>query len=91
MEAKQEKIGKSDIIAPLGQGAMGVDYKAFDPSIKRFVALKTIHLGFAEPQDDDIARRFRREAQAAGNLNHQNIVGIYEYGEDAGRAFIAME
>ena len=62
-----------------------------DPMIKRFVALKTIHLGFTEPPDGDIAQRFHREAQAAGNLNHQNIVGIYEYGEDAGRAYIAMQ
>ena len=91
MDANQQKIGKYDIVAPLGKGAMGVVYKAFDPMIKRFVALKTIHLGFTEPPDDDIAQRFHREAQAAGNLNHQNIVGIYEYGEDAGRAFIAMQ
>ena len=91
MDANQQKIGKYEIIAPLGKGAMGVVYKAFDPMIKRFVALKTIHLGFTEPPDDDIALRFHREAQSAGNLNHQNIVGIYEYGEDAGRAFIAMQ
>ena len=91
MEAKLQKIGKYDIVAPLGQGAMGVVYKAFDPMIKRFVALKTINLGFTEPPGDDTAQRFHREAQAAGNLNHQNIVGIYEYGEDAGRAFIAMQ
>ena len=91
MDANQEKIGKYEIVAPLGKGAMGVVYKAFDPMIKRFVALKTIHLGFIEPPDDDIAQRFSREAQAAGNLNHQNIVGIYEFGEDAGRAFIAMQ
>jgi serine/threonine-protein kinase len=70
---------------------ISVVYKAFDPMIKRFVALKTLHLGFTEPPDDDIAQRFHREAQAAGNLNHQNIGGIYEYGEDAGRAFIAMQ
>ncbi len=71
MDANQQKIGKYDIVAPLGKGAMGVVYKAFDPMIKRFVALKTIHLGFTEPPDDDIAQRFHREAQAAGNLNHQ--------------------
>lgn len=91
MADSPKKIGKYDIIAPLGQGAMGVVYKAFDPMIKRFVALKTMNLSFVEPSVDDTARRFHREAQAAGNLNHQNIVGIYEYGEDAGQAFIAME
>ncbi|BBO68998.1 hypothetical protein DSCA_29280 [Desulfosarcina alkanivorans] len=91
MDAELKKIGKYEIVAPLGKGAMGVVYKALDPMINRFVALKTIQLGFTQPQDDDVALRFHREAQAAGNLNHQNIVGIYEYGEDAGRAFIAMQ
>jgi formylglycine-generating enzyme required for sulfatase activity/predicted Ser/Thr protein kinase len=91
MESPPQKIGKYDIVEPLGKGAMGVVYKGFDPMIKRHVALKTIHMGFSEPPDDDLAQRFHREAQAAGNLNHPNIVGIYEYGEDAGRAFIAME
>lgn len=91
MQASPQKIGKYDIVAQIGQGAMGVVYKAFDPMIKRFVALKTMNLSFTEPSDEDAARRFHREAQAAGNLNHQNIVGIYEYGEDAGRAFIAMQ
>ena len=60
------------------------------PIIKQLMALKTIHLGFTEPPDEDIAQRFHREAQAAGSLNHRNIVGVYEDGEDAGRAFIAM-
>ncbi len=91
MESTPRKIGKYDIVAPLGKGAMGVVYKGFDPMIRRYVALKTINLGFAGPTDDDIVQRFHREAQAAGNLNHPNVVGIYEYGEDAGRAFIAME
>jgi formylglycine-generating enzyme required for sulfatase activity/tRNA A-37 threonylcarbamoyl transferase component Bud32 len=86
-----QKIGKYDIVDMLGQGAMGIVYKAFDPMIRRFVALKTIQLNFARPHDDDIVQRFHREAQAAGHLNHPNIVAIYEYGEDAGRAFIAME
>jgi len=91
MEATPQKIGKYDVIDPLGQGAMGVVYKAFDPLIKRFVALKTIQPGFMTPQDDDSSMRFQREAQAAGKLTHPNIVAIYEYGEDQGRAFIAME
>jgi len=91
MESTPKKIGKYDIVAPLGKGAMGVVYQGFDPMIRRYVALKTIQLGFAEPADEDIVQRFHREAQAAGNLSHPNIVSVYEYGEDAGRAFIAME
>ncbi len=91
MEAPPKKIGKYDIIAPLGKGAMGVVYKAYDPGIGRHVALKTVQLSLLEAHDSEVARRFQREAQAAGNLNHPNIVAIYEFGEDAGRAFIAME
>jgi serine/threonine protein kinase len=91
MQATPTKIGKYEIVAPLGHGAMGVVYKGFDPMIRRFVALKTMNLDFTEPVDEDTAKRFHREAQAAGNLNHPNIVGIYEYGEDVGKAFIAME
>lgn len=91
MDASPAKIGKYDIIESLGQGAMGIVYKGFDPLIQRYVALKTIQPGFLEPQDEESSLRFQREAQAAGNLSHPNIVAIYEYGEDTGRAFIAME
>ncbi len=91
MVGSPNKIGKYDVIDSLGQGAMGIVYKGFDPLIQRYVALKTIQPGFLGPQDEESSIRFQREAQAAGNLSHPNIVAIFEYGEDAGRAFIAME
>jgi serine/threonine-protein kinase len=71
---------------------MGVVYEGFDPLIGRRVALKTVRrdqLERAEAQE--ILNRFLREAQAAGRLSHPNIVQVYEYGEDQGTAFIAME
>ena len=86
------KLGKYEIRRELGRGAMGVVYEAFDPSIERVVALKTIRrdqLEGAEAQD--MVGRFQREAKAAGRLNHPNIVSIYEFGEDDGTLFIAME
>jgi serine/threonine protein kinase len=84
------KIGKFEILAELGQGAMGKVYRARDSSIGRDVALKTITPALLEdPQAKD---RFVREAQSAGRLQHHNIVTIYELGEVAdGTLFIAME
>ena len=91
-----ERIGKYAISAVLGRGAMGVVYKGFDPHIQRTVAIKTIHKellggGDADSALDSIAARFRNEAQAVGRLQHPGIVAIYEYGEDADTAYIAME
>ncbi|WKB53513.1 serine/threonine-protein kinase [Eleftheria terrae] len=88
-----ERLGKYPITAVLGEGAMGVVYKAYDPDIKRLVAIKTIRKQLVEdsPQAASIAERFRNEAQAAGRLLHPGIVAVYEYGEDRERAFIAME
>jgi serine/threonine protein kinase len=83
------KIGKYEIFRELGRGAMGVVFKARDPLIGRLVALKTIAL--AASHSDDLRQRFYREAQAAGGLQHPNIVTVYEMGEEEGVPFIAME
>lgn len=81
------KLGKYVIRRELGRGAMGVVYEGFDPGIERTVAIKTIRTDQVEPaQMAELLARFRREAQAAGRLNHPNIVAIYEYGEDDGGA-----
>jgi len=86
------QLGKYEIRRELGRGAMGVVYEAYDPMIKRRVALKTIRPDqLAGEHSDDIVARFRREAQAAGRLSHPNIVSIYDCDEDAGTWFIAME
>ncbi|WP_088285019.1 serine/threonine-protein kinase [Ideonella sp. A 288] len=88
-----EQLGKYQITEVLGEGAMGVVYKAFDPDIRRVVALKTIRRQLDDGSDfaESIAARFRNEAQAAGRLQHPGIVGVYDYGEDGRTAFIAME
>lgn len=79
------KLGKYLIRRELGRGAMGVVYEGFDPVIERTVAIKTIRADQVEPaQMGDMLARFKREAQAAGRLNHPHIVAIYEYGEDDG-------
>jgi len=90
--ADPQRLGKYEVRSVLGKGAMGVVYKAFDPHIERFVAIKTIRKDTVDPE---LARqfmvRFKNEAKAAGRLHHPNIVGVYEYGEDDTVAFIAME
>ena len=87
-----ETLGKYEIKRPLGRGAMGTVYEGWDPIIARRVAIKTIHLPHAsDPETDEALARFRREAQAAGRLNHPNIVGIFDYGETNELAYIVME
>ena len=90
--AEIDSIGKYEIRREIGRGAMGVVYEGYDPSIKRVVALKTIRADQLTGGDPAaVIARFRREAQAAGRLNHPNIVSIYDFGEDGGIWYIAME
>ena len=85
-------IGKYQIQGVLGQGGMGVVYKAFDPAIQRPVAIKTIAKSALDPADLQYAlTRFRHEAQAVGRLTHPRIAAIYDYGEDLDIAYIVME
>jgi len=90
--ADPKRIGKYEIRSALGKGAMGIVYKGYDPFIERFVAIKTIRKDLVDP--DVVVQymgRFKNEARAAGRLQHPNIVGVYEYGDDETVAFIAME
>ena len=92
MTEPHKQLGKYRIDGVLGKGAMGVVYKAFDPGIERVVALKTIRKEmFSESEQLELIGRFKNEAQAAGRLSHPNIVTVYDYGEDADSAYIAME
>lgn len=85
------QLGRYEVLGELGQGAMGIVYKAKDPLIDRVVAIKTINLGLAMDEKEEYEGRFYQEAKAAGRLNHPNIVTIYDVGKSGEIAYIAME
>src|SRR5437660_8710406 len=86
-----QKVARYEIVEELGRGAMGLVYKALDPTIGCIVALKTMRLDVHGLETEDMLRRFKNEARAAGLLNHPNIVTIYDAGEQEGMFYIAME
>ncbi|HEY8973765.1 MAG TPA: serine/threonine-protein kinase, partial [Burkholderiaceae bacterium] len=87
-----KQLGKYQIRRAIGKGAMGIVYEGFDPIIDRIVAIKTIKKDELDAEEaEEHSRRFLIEAKAAGRLNHKNIVGIYDYGEEKGLSFIVME
>ncbi|MHB1331107.1 MAG: protein kinase domain-containing protein [Sulfuriferula sp.] len=86
-----EKLGRYEILSELGQGAMGVVYKAIDPLIGRTVAIKTINLDLSKSDEVNFEERFYREAKSAGSLNHPNIVTIHDIGKTDNIVYMAME
>ncbi len=86
-------IGRYQITGSLGVGAMGAVYKAFDPLIKRPLAIKTVRLDIprSSPQYRSFIERFQHEAQISGTLSHPGIVTLFDLGEDAGLPYFAME
>jgi len=86
-------LGRYQVEKELGRGAMGIVYQGRDPKINRVVAIKTLALSeeFGEDELTEVKERFFREAEAAGKLNHPNIVTVYDAGEEHDLAYIAME
>jgi eukaryotic-like serine/threonine-protein kinase len=86
-----ETLGRYKILSVIGQGAMGVVYKAVDPVIDRVVAIKTINLNLNTDEIAEYEARFQQEIKAAGRLNHPNIVTIFDVGKNESCAYMAME
>lgn len=86
------RIGRYRIDGVLGEGAMGVVYRGYDPELARRVAVKTLkkeRLG--GENGGELLARFKREAEAGIRLSHKHVVTVYEFGEDENMAFMAME
>ena len=85
-------LGKYQIIREIAR-SNDIVYEGYDPQMTRRVAVKELNMpvGATAPQAEDRIQRFKREAQAAGRLNHPNIMTVYDVEEDAGRLFMAME
>ena len=83
------QYGRYQVQSEIGRGSMGVVYKALDPGIDRIIALKVLKQHHVT--DNDIVKRFLREAKAAGRLSQLNIVMVHDVGQDHGTVYIAME
>jgi len=81
-----EKLGKYEIVEKIGVGGFGTVYRGRDPFIKRTVAVKT-----CQSDEDEIKKRFFREAELSGNLHHRNITTIYDFGVQDGIPYIVQE
>jgi eukaryotic-like serine/threonine-protein kinase len=88
---EQHKLGRFEVLAEIGRGAMGIVYKAKDPMLERVVAIKTINMGMDRDGAEMYEKRFYQEARAAGGLNHPNIVTVYDIGKTETECYMAME
>ncbi len=84
-----ERIGRYQVDCELGRGTMSIVYKAFDPRIDRYLAVKVLRESFA--RDVTSRQRFLREARAAGGLGHPSIVTVFDVGQIDGMPYMAME
>ena len=84
-----QNIGRYELVEKLGQGGMGAVFRARDTLLERTVAVKVISATI--DQNDELRERFFREARAAGQLSHKNIITIHDLGEHEGQPYLAME
>jgi len=86
------RLGRYEILRAVGKGAMGVVYEGRDPSIGRRVAIKTCRPDVLKTSiREELLQRFDRELRTAGNVQHPNVITIYDVGEHEGYPYIAME
>src|SRR5262249_14600104 len=83
-----QNIGPYRIIQPIGQGGMATVYKAFQPTMERFIALKTLPRQLAE--SPEFAGRFQLDARTIAHLEHAHILPVFDYGTADGYTYLAM-
>jgi len=86
---RYRRLGKYELHTLIGEGAMGIVWKAYDTVLRRYVALKLLGSHFRKTKE--MQERFLREARAAGAIQHPNIVTVYDLGDVDGQLYIAME
>jgi serine/threonine-protein kinase len=87
-----KRLGRYELRRPIGRGAAGTVWEAWDTSLTRRVAIKVVRPGDKDDLEiEELLTRFRQEAQVAGRLSHAGVVQVYDYGEIEGEAFIVME
>ena len=84
-----KQVGRYEVVERLGEGSMAEVYKAYDPKIDRSLALKVLREEWCT--NKEYVRRFLREARAAGNFSHRNIVTVYDVGQLEDRPYIVIE
>lgn len=85
----KKKFGHYEVKSELGRGGMGVVYKAFEPTLNRYVAIKA--LGEHLLNDDGLIERFTREAKSMAAINHPNVIQVYYIGKEGKQPYFAME
>ena len=85
-----QTLGGYNLVEELGKGGMAVVYKAYQPKLERWVAVKVLDPAYISDDSEGLAR-FRREARAIAPLSHQNILTVHDYGEEEGLAYLVME
>jgi len=90
MEWIGRTLGGCQIVEKIGEGRMAVVYRAYQPHLERWVAVKVLRIAEADDREEFL-QRFRQEARAIAALRHPNILTIYDYGETLGTAYIVME
>ena len=84
-----EKLGRYEVVSPLGAGGMGEVYRARDTELQREVALKILPEEFSS--DPDRVMRFEREAKATAALSHPNVLTVFDVGREGGRTYLVFE